>query len=122
MNAVELKKERPVWIGSLVVLVLLTIFPFTSQQGGIFAFVRQGDFSKTIWNLLGEFPVLSALLGIVLLNALLAIIQFDDRIKNHLTLGFSLLGVALFIIQFVVWRPDIPLGFGSFVLFFSLLL
>ncbi|PIE33170.1 ABC transporter permease [candidate division KSB3 bacterium] len=119
---INLKKERAVWIGSCVLLVLLSLFPFSSQQGSLLTVFRHGNFTSTIWNLLGDMPLLGLLLAIVFINIGLAIVQMaHERQKSYLFLGVNLLGILLFIIQFVALRPDVPLGFGSFLLFFGLL-
>ncbi len=109
-------------MGCLVVLVLLSVFPFTASQAGMFAVFRHGDFSQTAWKLLGGIPLLGGLIFLVIVNAVLAVIPLENRRKSYLLLGVNLVGIAIFIIQFVILRPDIPLGIGGFLLFFSLLL
>ena len=122
MDRVDLRKDRVMWVGSLVMFVLLTVFPFISQKGGMFAVFRERNLSGTIWNLLSDMPLLSVFLLILVLNAVLAVIQLKDRQKNYYLLGLNLLGAALFVIQCVILRPDVPLGTGAFLLFFALLL
>jgi len=121
MNGVDLTKEKVFWMGSLAVLVLLTVFPFTSQ-GGMFAVFQRGDFSGTIWSLMGEMPILGVFILILLFNSVLSFVRFEDRLKNYLSLALNLLGVTFFIIQFVLFTPEIPLGTGGFLIFFMLLL
>ena len=109
------------WIGSLATLILLSILPFSSQQGTLFVVLRQQEFSATIWTMLQDIPVLGLLVLIVLLNGILAFFRGNDRKNIVLLLGVNLLAVVLFVIQFVFIRPDIPLGAGGFILFFTLL-
>ena len=54
-------KGRSTWIGSLVTLVLLSFFPFGSQQGKLFSVFQQGNFSSTLWTMLQDLPVLGLL-------------------------------------------------------------
>jgi hypothetical protein len=123
MNYTDPVKERHmVWVECLIVLGLLTIFPFISQRGGLFAVFSQRDFSNTIWSLLGDMPILSVFLIIVLMNLFLNIIRFKDRSIHYLILGLNLTAIILFIIQFVILQPEIPLGIGAFLLFFTFLL
>ncbi len=122
LSRIDLTKERATWAGSLVLLILLSFFPFTSQRGGIFLVFEQREFSTTIWNFLGEMPLLGILLLIIVFNAVLALLPLSkDRQNSYLLLGVNLLGIILFIVQFTLFRPDVPLGFGSFLLFFTLL-
>ena len=58
MNQSELSKERGVWVGSLVVLILLAPFPFTAHKESIFVVLQQGNFSVTFWSKFGEMPLL----------------------------------------------------------------
>ncbi|MCP4403831.1 MAG: iron ABC transporter permease [bacterium] len=110
------------WFGSLATLVLLSLLPFSSQRGQFFAVLRQGDFSATIWGVLQEMPVLGVLVLIVLLNGVLTFFQGNERRNTVLLPAVNLLAVVLFVIQFVFVRPDVPLGAGAFILFFTLLL
>jgi ABC-type Fe3+ transport system permease subunit len=122
VSRIDLVKERAMWVGNLILLVLLSLFPFTSQRGGILLVFKQRELSTTIWNLLGEMPLVGILLTIIVINAVLAVLPMtNDRQKSYLFLGINLLGVILFVLQFVVLRPDVPLGFGSFLLFFGVL-
>jgi iron(III) transport system permease protein len=123
MNYTEpVEERRMVWVECLVVLGLLTIFPFISQRGGLLAVFSQGDFSHIIWNLLGDMPILTIFLIIVIMNLILKVIRFTDRSIHYLILGLNLAGIVLFMIQFVILQPEIPLGIGAFLLFFILLL
>jgi iron(III) transport system permease protein len=121
MAEVGFKHDTPFWVGNLAALGLLAIFPFTARSG-ILAVLRHGDFSAVAWNMLPAIPMLRVLLLILVLNILLAFLRLEDRLKNHLLLVINLAGVSLFIVQFVVFTPEIPLGTGGFVLFFALLL
>lgn len=122
MNQSEFTKERGLWLGSLAALILLTLFPFTSQPGGIFAVIRQGDFSGILWNLLGELPLLLLMPLILLLNICLTFMRFQHRLKSVILLVNTFIGLFLFVVQVVIFRPDVPLGVGAFLLFFALLL
>ena len=104
---------RSNWIGSLATLILLSLFPFSSQQG---------DVSSSLWTMLQDIPVLGLLVLIVLFNGVIAFFQGIERKNAILLLSVNLFGVLLFIIQFVFVRPDVPLGIGAFLLFFALLL
>jgi len=115
-------KGRSNWIGSLAALILLSVSPFGAQQGGLFSVLLQGKFSSTIWALLQDIPVLGFLLLIVLFNGVTALLQGHERKNLVLLTAVNLLGVLLFIVQFVFVRPDVSLGIGAFILFFTLLL
>ncbi|GAK60720.1 ABC transporter, membrane spanning protein (Iron) [Candidatus Vecturithrix granuli] len=122
MNQRKLIKEQGGWFGSLAMLILLTLFPFTSQPAGIFVVFRQGNFSGILWNLVGEMPLLLLMPMILLINAGLAFIRLGYRQKSVILLANNFAGLFLFVIQFAVLRSDVPLGAGAFLLFFALLL
>ena len=122
MTRIERMNGRAMWTGSLATLILLSLLPFSSQQGSLFVVLRQGDLSATVWGLLREMPVLGLLLLIVCFNGVLALFQGAERKNSVFLLAVNLLGTLLFIIQFVFVRPDVPLGAGAFILFFTLLL
>lgn len=113
-------KEKTLWIVNVGAIGLLTIFPFTSHPQGLLA-IYYGDFSKTIWHLIPQMPVLEILLGILLVNAILASLVLDNRLKNAVILSLNLLAIILFIGQFLILTPNIALGGGSFLLFFTCL-
>lgn len=122
MNQRELTKEQGVWSGSLAVLILLTFFPFTSQPAGIFVVFRQSNFSGIFWNLISEMPLLLLFPLILLINAGAAFAPFGHRQKSRILLVNNFSGLLLFVVQFAVFRPDVRLGAGAFLLFFALLL
>ena len=105
-----------------MVIGILSLFPFTAQQGGMFAVLLQGDLSRIIWNLIREMPLLSLFPMILILNLVLKRMQLEDRTHNYLILGLNFAGIALFLTLFLVLQPDVPLGLGGFLLFFILLL
>lgn len=121
MSSAGLTKEKASWGGTLLVFLLLTVFPFTSR-GGMFVVFRQGDFSGTIWYIVSTLPVVGVLLLILLINPILALLQWNDRLKHRVLLGLNLFGVLLFLTQFVLVTPEIPLQIGAFLVFFTLLL
>lgn len=122
MAAVNLGREKITWMGSIAVLLLLTVLPFTVPDGGIRALFRGGGFQSTIWHLRDELPILNSFIFILLLNSILGIISFKSRLKERLFLFLNLLGVIIFIVQFVIISHHIRLGIGSFILFFTFLL
>ncbi len=122
MNKFDLTKERSLWIGGFGILVFLTFFPFFSGSEGILTVLRSGDYSRTIWFHLEDLPLLDILPLFIICNIALAMLSLEHRKQSFLMLGLNLLGIALFLLQFVILRPDLPLGIGSFVLFFSFLL
>jgi iron(III) transport system permease protein len=122
MNQVDASKSTAVWGSVILVFILLSLFPFTTHEKGIFAVIQFRNFSSTIWYFLGKIPGLKVLVLILALNALLSFLHLPDRLKNQLILGFNLAGVCLFTLQFAWLTPKIRLGIGSFILFFALLL
>jgi iron(III) transport system permease protein len=122
MKVLDLSKEKAVWVGSAVVLLLLTLLPFTSPPEGILAALQAGDRSYSFWNLRRDLPILNAFTVLLVFNIALAAIKLNKRPKSVCRLGINLLGVLLFILQFVILTPEIRLGIGSFILFFAFLL
>ena len=122
MTSVNLGKEKIAWMGSIVALLLLTLLPFASPKEGIQSVFQQGDFYATIWHLRSELPVLNGLIFILIVNAILGILSIKNRLKERLFLLLNLLGIILFVLQFVILKPNIRLGIGSFILFFTFLL
>ena len=122
MNQSELSKEQGVWIGSLAMLVLLALFPFTAHKEGIFVVLQQGNFSVTFWSKFGEMPLLLIFPVLLLINAGLAFIRPGHRQKSFILLVSNFVGLLVFVVQFTALRPDVPLGPGAFLLFFALLL
>lgn len=121
MSSADLTKEKAFWGGTLLIFLLLTVFPFSSR-GGMFVVFRQGDFSGTIWNLIPNHPVLAVFLLILIGNLILTLLQFNDHLKQYVFLSLNLFGTILFIAQFALFTSDISLGFGAFLVFFTLLL
>ncbi|PID57369.1 iron ABC transporter permease [candidate division KSB3 bacterium] len=116
------QKGQTMLFGSVLTLLLLSFLPFSSQQGSVFAVLRHGNFSAGIWAFLWEMPVLGLLMLLVLLNGVISAIRGNVRKYPVLQFAVNFLAVLLFIIQFVFVRPDIPLGAGAWLLFFTLLL
>lgn len=121
MKLVDLTREKVTWVGSIIVFLLLTLLPFTAPQEGILVVSQQRDFSSTIWYLRNGLPILNCFILILLLNAILAILNIEKRSKGRLFLILNLVGVSLFIVQFVIITPETKLGIGSFVIFFAFL-
>ena len=121
MNPIDKSQAKAVGGSVLLVLILLSLFPFTAQEQGIFSVVQTGNFASTIWSLLGKLPVLAVLILILMDNALLPLVRLPDRLRYQLLLGSNLAGVVLFTLQFAWFTPKVRLGFGSFMLFFALL-
>ena len=122
MKFIDLAREKAIWVGGSVVFLLLTFFPFTATKGMALALLKQGDFSHSIWNQLGELPLLSLLLLLLLLITILGLLNMGKRLRGKLLFALSLSGTLLFTIQFVLLTPEIKLGMGSFIIFFSFLL
>jgi iron(III) transport system permease protein len=122
MKTVSLTKDRNILVGNLLVLALLLILPFTGQREGLWTVFQRGDFSRTLWNLRVELPILNIFISLLVLNAILAAFDLENRWKGRLLILLNGIGVALFFIQFVILRPEIRLGMGSFLLFFAFLL
>jgi iron(III) transport system permease protein len=122
MRLLDLSRDKTVWVGSIVVLVLLTLLPFSSPPEGIVAAVQEGSRDYSFWTQIKELPLLSGMLVLLLSNILVALLGFRKRFKASLQLGMNLLGILLFVLQFVFLSPEVRLGIGSFVLFFAFLL
>ncbi|MBW1962442.1 MAG: iron ABC transporter permease [Deltaproteobacteria bacterium] len=118
---VNVTEEKAIWIGSIAVFLLLTLFPFTATNQGILGVIQQRDVSTTIWMLTDELPLLNGFIILLLLNAVVAILKIETFFKARLLLVLNLLAIVLFIVQFVFITPEIPLGSGSFVIFFAFL-
>lgn len=122
MKVLCLSRERTVWVGSAVVLLLLTLLPFTSPPAGMLAALQAGDRSYSFWTLRGQLPLLNGFVVLLALNIILAFFKPKTRLKAGPQLAANLLGVLLFVLQFVFLTPEIRLGVGSFILFFTFLL
>lgn len=122
MNQRETSQNKILWGSIGGALLLLSLFPFAAHENGIFAVFRSGNLSSTIWFLFGQMPMLAFLVVILAANAFLPVLALPDRLKHQLALGWNLVGVLVFILQFVWLTPKIRLGTGSFLLFFALLL
>ena len=122
MRLLDLGRDKTVWVGSIVVLLLLTLLPFSSPPEGMFAALQQGNRAHSFWSQMEQLPLLNGMFALLLVNILVALFGFGKRLKARLLLGLNLLGVLLFVLQFVFLSPEIRLGVGSFVLFFTFLL
>ncbi len=121
MDPTQSSKERPVYIGLALVLLGMTLFPFTLKHSGFWAVVQRADFSFTAWSFLPRLPLLWLMLALLALNVVLPFLNIDDRRRHFLLIGVNLVGALLFVAQFTLLRSDIPLGFGSYLLFFAIL-
>ena len=122
MKVLDLSRKKTVWVGSVIVLLLLTLLPFTSPPEGFLAAMQAGGRSYSFWTLRWELPLLNGLVVLLILNIVLALFSLKQRLKARLQLGLNLLGVLLFAVQFVFLTPEVRLGIGSFILFFAFLL
>jgi iron(III) transport system permease protein len=121
MNIFDLTRGRNIVVGGLMVLALLTIFPFTAQREGILGIFQQGDFSSTLWALRVELPILNYLIAILVLDVFLFIVNITHTWRGRALLLANSIGVILFTIQFAVLSPDVRLGLGSYLIFFTFL-
>jgi iron(III) transport system permease protein len=113
--------ERPVYLGLALVFAGLALFPFTLKHSGFWAVIQRADFSFTIWNFLPTLPLLWLMLALLAANAALPLAPLSRRARDSALIGANGVGALLFVAQFAVLRPDIPLGVGSYLLFFALL-
>ncbi len=122
MKALDLKRDKIIWVGSIVVFLLLTLLPFTSPRGGMLQALQEGDRSHSYWTLHGQMPLLYGFTLLLVLNLVLVLATLEQRLKARLLLGVNLLAVLSFAVQFIFVTPEIRLGIGSFILFFAFLL
>jgi iron(III) transport system permease protein len=121
MNLFDLTRGRNIVVGGLIVLALLTILPFTAQREGILGIFQQGDFSSTLWALRVELPILNYLIAILVLDVLLFTVNITHTWRGRILLLANSIGIALFTVAFVVLSPDVRLGLGSYLFFFTFL-
>lgn len=121
MRILDPSREKIIWVGSILVLLLLTLFPFTSPPEGMMTVIREGNRSYSFWTLRQELPILNGFTALLVLNIILGLLGFGQRYRTRVQLALNLLGVILFVLQFVFLSPAIRLGIGSFVLFFAFL-
>jgi len=122
MRTIDFTDDRTAWVGSIAVFILLSLIPFTSTEQGILAGIYQGNISDTIWTVRSKLALLNGLLFILVLNAIFSVLRLETTLKERILLALNLTGVIFFVIQFVLLTPEIKLGSGSFLLFFTLLL
>jgi iron(III) transport system permease protein len=122
MRLPDLSRDKTVWVGSVVVLLLLTLLPFSSPPEGMLAALQEGNRAHSFWTQMENLPLLKGMFALLLVNIVVALFGFRKRLRARLLLGLNLLGVLLFVLQFVFLSPEVRLGVGSFVLFFAFLL
>ncbi len=114
-------REKIIWVGSIIVFLLLTLLPFASPPEGMMIALREGSRAYSFWTLRQHLPLLNGFVVLLVLNIILGLLGFDRRYKTRVQLVLNLLGVILFVLQFVLLTPTVRLGAGSFILFFAFL-
>ena len=81
MRILDPSREKIIWVGSILVLLLLTLFPFTSPPEGMMTVIREGNRSYSFWTLRQELPILNGLAVLLFLNIILGLIGFAQRYR-----------------------------------------
>ncbi len=121
MSTLTFKKEKFVWIGALVTLILITILPFAPIHEGARNTLSTKIGSATIWHMFQKFPITIALIGVLFLNFLIAIVSMERRTRAKLLLAINLIGIFLLLYLFLFLEKKTPFGTGSIILFFAYL-
>ena len=101
MRILDPGTEKIIWVGSIVVLLLLTLFPFTSPPEGMVVALREGNRSYSFWTLRQGLPVLNGFVIVLALNIVLGLLGIGRWFRTRAQLILNLLGVGLFVMQFV---------------------
>lgn len=122
MKPIDLTKEKFTWLGSIIVIILLTLIPFSPLHEGAKNTLAVGLFTSTVWHLLKDFPIIAGMIGVLILNILIAVFPIARKLKAKTILVNNLIGIILFLYFFLIIAPKIALGMGSMLLFFYYLL
>ena len=121
-NIILLNQKKPVLIGSLIVLIMTSVVPFTvTGDVSSLAALKAGDFSGVLWNITDNYPLLRLLPLILMLIIANAVIPLKKRMNAKIQLGLSLAAIILFVVHTIFIAPELRLANGSFLLFFTFL-
>ncbi len=122
MVKISFNKDRFVWIGSIVTLILITLLPFAPVHEGARNTLSTTIGSATVWHMFQSFPITTILVVVLFLNFILAITDFERQKRAIILLVLNIIGIVLLLYLFLFLEKKTPFGVGSIILFFAYLL
>ena len=100
MKAVNLNKNRNVWIPILIMIFQTFILPYTVfNPGGILDAFKTGDRSGILVNIVSAYPVLGVFIPLLVLSIILCLLPLSKKREAQIQLGIGLFGVLLFTVH-----------------------